>query len=150
MFNMLGHSITVRGLHSDDDIGEVDRDQVAMVVAGADMAEVVLLAFDTSGEVVYRESHVPAIILSNYEAAARTINSAMEREQHLQAALDDPESITKARTWLFNHGTLTKEQLDTYSPERVRVLIAANYPGGWEVYVREEILEAGASDEVPA
>lgn len=142
MFNMLGHSITVRGLKSDDDIGEVDRDLVSMVVAGADMAEVVLLAFDGEGNVVFRERHVPKVILANYETAARTINAAMEREQHLTAALDDPESINKARVWLQDHGV---ENAASVGPDQVRVLICAQYPGGWEVFVREEIL----SDDEP-
>lgn len=147
MFNMQGHSITVRGLREDDEIGEVDRDIVSMVVTGADMAEVVLLAFDEVGEVVFRESHVPKIILANYETAARTINATMEREQHLTAALDDPESVNKARAWLQEHGN---ENAASVGPDQVRVLIASQYPGGWEVFVREEILEAGADDEPEA
>lgn len=86
MLNMSGHSVTYRGPHRDDELGDVDHATVAMVCVGQDMGDLALLAFDHSGTVVYRAPEIESVVLANYEAAGRTVNAAFKREQDALAA----------------------------------------------------------------
>lgn len=85
MFDLSGHAIIVRGVRHDDrqelaGLG-VDPSQVSMIVEGEDLARCILVVFDRLGQVSYRADEAfDPVILANYEAAARTINAAVERE----------------------------------------------------------------------